>query len=72
MALDANVDERRVRVQEVQLDRLAGVVNAVMHDLVSAGMSDELLRLAGERFKHHRGLLEAPAPVNGSAHEVTA
>lgn len=68
MALDANVDERRVRVQEVQLDRLAGVVNAVMRDLVSAGLSDELLRLAGERFKHHRGLLEAP--VNGTAHEV--
>lgn len=69
MALDADVDERRVRVQEVQLDRLAGVVNAVMRDLVSAGLSDELLCLAGERFAHHRGLLEAP--VNGTAREVT-
>lgn len=68
MALDADVDERRVRVQEVQLDRLAGLVNSVMADLVRAGLSDELLRLAGERFKHHRGLLEAP--VNGSAREV--
>ncbi|HUR86329.1 MAG TPA: hypothetical protein VMY78_13390 [Solirubrobacteraceae bacterium] len=67
MALDANVDERRVRVQEVQLDRLAALINAVMADLAAAGLSEELLRLAGERFRHHRGLLEA---VNGTAHEV--
>lgn len=68
MSLDANVDERRVRVQEVQLDRLAGLVNAVVRDLVKAGLSDDLRTLAGESFKRHRGLLEAP--VNGSAHEV--
>jgi hypothetical protein len=48
MALDANVDERRVRVQEVQLDRLAGVVNAVMRDLQAAGLSAELRSLAGD------------------------
>jgi hypothetical protein len=70
MAMDADVDERRVRVQEVQLDRLAGVVNAVMRDLATAGLSDELRRLAGDSFKRHRALLE-PA-VNGTAHEVTA
>jgi hypothetical protein len=69
MALDANVDERRVRVQEVQLDRLAGVVNAVMRDLVTAGLSTELRSLAGESFKRHRGLLD---PVDGTAHEVVA
>jgi hypothetical protein len=67
-ALDANVDERRVRVQEVQLDRLAGVVNAVMRELIAAGLSPELRALAGDAFKRHRGLLEAP--VNGTAHEV--
>jgi hypothetical protein len=65
MALDANVDERRVRVQEVQLDRLADVVNAVMRDLAAAGLSAELRRLAGDSFKRHRGLLEPP--VNGVA-----
>jgi len=70
MWLDANVDERRVRVQEVQLDRLAAVVNAVMRDLGKAGLSDELRALAGESFKRHRGLLEAPV-VNGTAREVT-
>jgi hypothetical protein len=69
MALDAGVDERRVRVQEVQLDRLAAVVNAVMRDLTKAGLSDELRMAAGESFKRHRGLLEA---VNGTAHEVAA
>lgn len=70
MALDANVDERRVRVQEAQLDRLAGLVNAVVRDLVKAGLRDELRALAGESFKRHRGLLEAP--VNGTAREVVA
>lgn len=70
MALDADVDERRVRVQEVQLDRLAALVNAVVRDLVAAGLSDDLRQLAGDSFKRHRALLEAP--VNGSAHEVAA
>lgn len=70
MALDANVDERRVRVQEVQLDRLASVVNAVMRDLQAAGLSVELRVLAGESFKRHRGLLETS--VNGTAREVVA
>ena len=69
LALDANVDERRVRVQEIQLDRLAGLVNAVMQDLAVAGLSAELRTLAGESFKRHRGLLES---VNGTAHEVIA
>jgi len=69
MSMDANVDERRVRVQEVQLDRLAAIVNAVMRDLGKAGLSDELRALAGESFKRHRGLLEAPV-VNGTAREV--
>lgn len=69
MAMDANVDERRVRVQEVQLDRLAGVVNAVMRDLAKAGLSEELRALAGDSFRRHRGLLD-PA-VNGTAIEVS-
>lgn len=70
MALDANVDERRVRVQEVQLDRLAAIVNNVMRELIAAGLSPELRALAGDAFKRHRGLLEAP--VNGTAHEVAS
>lgn len=69
MALDANVDERRVRVQEIQLDRLAAVVNAVMRDLAQAGLSAELRALAGDSFKRHRGLLE-PA-VNGTARVIS-
>lgn len=69
-ALDANVDERRVRVQEVQLDRLAAIVNAVMRDLSKAGLSAELQALAGESFRRHRGLLEAP--INSTAREVAA
>ena len=69
MALDANVDERRTRVKEIQLDLLAGVVNAVMRDLVAAGLSAELRALAGDSFKRHRGLLE-PA-VNGTARVIS-
>jgi hypothetical protein len=67
MALDAGVDERRVRVQEAQADRLASVVNAVIRDLVAAGLSAELRSLAGERFKHHLASLDV---VTGTAIEV--
>ena len=49
---------------------LAAIINAVVRDLRKAGMSDELVSVAGESFKRHRGLLEAP--VNGTAHEVSS
>lgn len=61
MAADANVDERRVRVDERQVEALAVVVNAVMADLVAAGLSDELRRLAGDSFRRHAALLDRPA-----------
>jgi hypothetical protein len=65
---DMGVDERRVRVQEAQADRVANVLNTVMHELVDAGLSPELLRLAGERFRHHL----APGTVAGTAIEVAS
>lgn len=68
-AADADVDERRVRILEAQGQALAGVVNAVMRDLVAAGLAPDLKRLAGESFRRHAALLEA---VPGTAIEISA
>jgi hypothetical protein len=69
MAADAGVDERRVRVQERQLDALAAVVNAVLADLRAAGLSPELEAAAAESFRAHAAQLDV---IAGSAVEVAA
>jgi hypothetical protein len=68
-AADMDVDERRTRIAERTSNALAGVVNAVMADLVEHGLSAELRALAGERFRHHVALLDV---VEGSAVEVAS
>jgi hypothetical protein len=63
------VAERQVRIREGQLDQLAAVVNAVMAELVAAGLTDDLRRLARDSFARHATILES---VPGTALEVTA
>lgn len=70
VAADVDVDDRRVRVDERRAGLLAQVVNLVMSDLVAAGLSDDLRRLAADSFTRHAGMLDDT--VTGTAVEIAA
>lgn len=67
LSADMGVDERRVRVAERQAELIAGVINAVMVELIAAGLPDRFRALAGEAFKRHLAQLD---DVDGTAREL--
>jgi hypothetical protein len=69
LSADLDVDERRVRVLEQQADLLAGVINAVMAELVAAGLPDRFRALAAQAFARHLSELDSPLLVEGTATE---
>jgi len=66
LAADVGVDERRIRLQERQAEALATVINAVMAELIGAGLSARFRTLAAQSFARHlaaldHDLIDAPA-----------